>query len=74
MKKILIQYQIDIDFECTNQNTHSESNSLFGKWNKFALNIILFMTDGNRDGNNQVLLQYLLEIKNTNLDKIITVM
>lgn len=55
--------QIDIDF--MNQNTSSKGNSLFNKWNQFALKIILFMINCIRDENSQVVLQHLLEIQNT---------
>ncbi|KAF0716414.1 Uncharacterized protein FWK35_00031093, partial [Aphis craccivora] len=57
---------IDIDFEC--MNTNSKSNSLFDKWNQFALTIIPFMASGIKDGNSKVLLQRLLEVQETDLD------
>lgn len=32
-------------------NTNSKGNSLFDKWNQFALKIIPFMASGIKDGN-----------------------
>lgn len=48
-------------------NTNSKSNSLFDKWNQFALTIIPFMASGIKDGNSKVLLQRLLEVQETDL-------
>lgn len=47
-------------------NTNSKSNSLFDKWNQFALKIP-FMASGIKDGNSKVLLQRLLEVQETDL-------
>jgi len=48
-------------------NTNSKGNSLFDKWNQFALKIIPFMASGIKDGNSKVLLQRLLEVQETDL-------
>ncbi|KAL5246252.1 hypothetical protein ACI65C_013660 [Semiaphis heraclei] len=52
---------IDIDFEC--MNTNSKGNSLFDKWNQFALKIIPFMASGIKDGNIKNLL--ILDLMNS---------
>jgi hypothetical protein len=52
-------------------NTSFNGNSLFDKWNQFAVKIIPFMVSGIKDGNSKVILQRLLEVQETDLGNIL---
>lgn len=63
MKKILISFDIDMNFEYMSHNTSSKDNSLFDKWNEFLFKIIFFMANGRKYGNSKVLSQHLHKYK-----------
>lgn len=50
----------------------SKYNLLFDKWNQFAPKIIPFMATGIKDGNSKVLFQRLLEVQDSDLSNIFT--